>query len=215
MKQSIFSFLIVLLSAGLLLATASMFGKARADSPLAGQNSDTNKPGIPPYLAPDGPMAPENNVAFTQQHTSDTIRENMAMEIEFSQLALKRSRNAAIKKFARQVIVENRVLDGQAKQFAPDKTRTFPNPMFDGLRQTDHAHTAEKKMKNLTGASFDRIYLIQMNSYAKNDQQIGHSAYAMMEFPGISPVGRKMWDMANNRVTQIAALAKKLHVKLE
>jgi predicted outer membrane protein len=87
---------------------------------LAGQNGGASKYGMSPNIKPDGPMAPENNVAFTQQHVSETIRENMAMEIELSQLALKHSRNPSIKKFARQVIAENRVLDSEAKQFAPD-----------------------------------------------------------------------------------------------
>jgi predicted outer membrane protein len=215
MKQGVSKFSIVaLLGAGLLMATVSMFGQVKAGSPLSGENGARNSSGMSPDMAPNGPMAPQNNVAFTQQHVSETIRENMAMEIELSRLALMHTRNASIKKFSRQVIAENRVLNEEAKQFAPDKTGIFPNPMLEGTRQAVNARAAEKKMKNLTGVQFDRMYLIQMNGYAENDQQVGHSAYAMMEFPGISPVGRKMWDMANNRVKQIAALANKLHVEL-
>jgi predicted outer membrane protein len=215
MKQSVSSFSIAaLLSAGLFLATPPMFAQRRDGSPLAGQNGITNPSGMSPNMTPDGPMAPENNKAFILQHVSDSIRQNMAMEIELSQLALKRSRNVAIKKFARRVIAENRVLDSQARQFAPDKSGAFPNATMAGTRQAVNASAAEKKMKNLTGPQFDRIYLVQMNGFAENDRQIGHSAYAMMQFPAISPVGRKMWDMANDRVNRIAALARTLRVKL-
>jgi hypothetical protein len=87
--------------------------------------------------------------------------------------------------------------------------------MFEGTRQAVDACAAEKKMKKLTGPQFDRMYLITMNSFSENDQQVGHSAYAMMEFPGISPVGRKMWDMANARVERIGALSSELHAKLD
>jgi hypothetical protein len=105
-------------------------------------------------------------------------------------------------------------MSSTAKRFAPDKTQVFPNPTFAGTRQSVSAGAAEKEMKNLTSPQFDQMYLVQMNSFAENDQQLGHSVYAMMQFPGISPVGGKMWDMANDRVRQIAALARKLHVEL-
>jgi predicted outer membrane protein len=216
MKHCISTFSITaLVSAGLLLGGASMSAQTRVGSPLAGQNGTANRYGMSPNMKPDGLMAPENNLAFTQQHVSETIRENMAMEIELSQLALKYSKNPSIKKFSRQVVAENRVLDSEAKQFAPDKSGTFPNSMFEGTRQAVEARAAEKRMKKLTGPQFDRMYLVLMNSFAENDQQVGHSAYAMMEFPGISPVGRKMWDMANARVKQIGALSTELHAKLD
>lgn len=217
MMRSIFSFSIamILLNAGLLLAASSTLGQTQAGSPLAGQNGALNKNSMSPYMKPDGPMAPENNLPFKEQHVSDTIRENMAMEIQFSQLALKRSKSAAIKKFARQVIAENRELANEAKQFAPDKTGVFPNAMYEGTRQAVNAHAAEKQMKSLRGLAFDKVYLDEMNSYIENDQQVGHATYAMMEVPGASPVGRKMWDMANDRVKQIATLATKEHIKGE
>ncbi len=216
MKRRISRFSIAaVLGAGLLLLTPSVRGLVNAGAHLASQNGAPNLSGMSPNMAPDSPMAPENNMAFTQQHTSDTIRENMAIETELSQLALKRSSNASIKKFARRVIAENRVIDSEAKQFGPDKSASFPNPMFEGTRQAVNVHAAKKKMRVVTGPQFDRLYILQMGSYAENDQQVGHSAYAMMQFPGISPVGRKMWDMANTRAKQIAALARQLHIKLE
>ncbi len=201
--------------AGLLLGMSFVPGRVQAGSYQTGQNGAPNQYGMSPNMRPDGPMAPENNVAFTQQHTSDAIRENMAMEINLSNLALKRSRDHRIHRFALEVIKENLLLDNDAKQFAPDKTGTFPNPALEGTRQAVEGHAAEKQMKTLTGPQFDRMYLVQMNKYAENDQQVGHSAYAMMEFPGISPVGRKMWDSANGRVKRIAALAGQLNIKLQ
>jgi predicted outer membrane protein len=103
-----------LFGAVLFLPTTSMFGQTGQGFPLIGQNGSTNQSGMSPYMKLDRPTAPENNAAFVEQHVSDTIRQNMAMEIELSQLALKHSRNAAIEKFAWQVIAENHVLDSEA-----------------------------------------------------------------------------------------------------
>lgn len=216
MKQSFLKFLGVTgLCAGLLLVAPAILGQTQAGSPLMNRNGSAGGYGMSPKMESNGPMAPQNNVPFTEQHVSDAIRENMAVEIELSQLALKRSHSSSIKKFARQVIAENSMLSVQARQLAPDKSGVFPNPMFEGTRQAVDAHAAEKKMRTMSGAQFDKLYLHQMYRYAQNDQQVGHSAYAMMEFPGISPVGRKMWDMANNRVKQVEKLAKELKIKLD
>ncbi len=202
------------LFAALLLAAPVILGQTQNGSPLMNPNGSAGRSGMSPHMESNGPMAPQNNVNFTEQHVSDTIRENMAMEIELSEMALKHSRSSLIKKFAQQVILENSTLSVRARQLAPDKSGSFPNPMFEGTRQSVEGHAAEKKMSTLTGPQFDRLYVNQMYKYAQNDQQVGHSAYAMMEFPGISPVGRTMWDMANNRVKQIEKLAKDRHIKL-
>lgn len=207
--------IVTVLSAGLLAVAAAAPARAQSGSPLVRPNGAPNQAGMSPNMPSNGPMAPQNNVRFIQQHVSDTIRKNMAIEIEFSQMALKRSRNPKIKKFARQVIAENRGIADGAKQFAPDKSGTVPNRMFEGTRQAVEANKAKKEMQTVTGPAFDRIYLVQMNAFAENDQQVGHSTYAMMNLPGgVSPLGRRMWDMANARVKQIDALATDLHVKL-
>lgn len=206
---------VALLSGGLVASASTVAAQTQSGSPLARPNGAPNRSGMSPHMEPNGPMTPQNNVRFIQQHVSDTIRQNMAMEIEFSQMALKHSRNPRIKKFARQAIAENRAIAEGAKQFAPDKTAAFPNPMYEGTRQAVMGNKAKKKMQTVTGPAFDRMYLVQMNAYAENDQQVGHSTYAMMNVPGgVSPLGRKMWDMANARVKQIEALARQLHVKL-
>lgn len=211
---SLFSMTVVLF-AGSLLAPMLLVAQNHAGSPLTNPDGTGKQNGMSPYMKSNGPEAPQNNVPFIQQHTSDGIRQNMATEIQFSQLALKRSKSSEIKKFAKQVIAENRVIAQGARQFAPDKTGTFPSAMFAGTRQYVDAGKAEKKMKTVTGPAFDRIYLVQMNNFAESDQQIGHATYAMMNLPGgVSAVGRKMWDMANARVKQIAVLARELDVNL-
>ncbi|HWF67460.1 MAG TPA: DUF4142 domain-containing protein [Acidobacteriaceae bacterium] len=207
--------LLIALLLGVIAAAPAAPAQTQPGSPWVKPNGAPNRSGMSPYMTLDGPTTPENNVPFIQQHVSETIRQNMAMEIEFSQMALKRSRNPKIKQFARQLIDENRLIADGAKQFAPDKSGTFPSPMFEGIRQAVEANKAKKKMETLTGPAFDRMYLFQMNSFAENDQQVGHATYAMMNLPGgVSPLGRRMWDMANARVKQIDVLARELHVKL-
>jgi predicted outer membrane protein len=203
------------LFAALMITAPVVLGQTQSGSPLVNPDGSAGRFGMSPQMKANGPMAPQNNVNFTEQHVSDTIRENMAIEIGLSEMALKHSRSAVIKKFAQQVILENSALSVRAKQLAPDKSGSFPNPIFEGTRQSVEGHAEEKKMSALTGPQFDRLYVNQMYKYAQNDQQVGHGAYALMEFPGISPVGRTMWDMANTRVKQIEKLAKDRDIKLQ
>ncbi|MEO6828815.1 MAG: DUF4142 domain-containing protein [Acidobacteriaceae bacterium] len=216
MKQSFLKFLgITGLCAVLLLGTPAILGQTQAGSPLMNRSGSADGHGMSPKMQSNGPVAPQNNVQFIEQHVSDTIRENLAMEIELSELALKRSRSSNVKKFARQVIAENSPLAAEAKQLAPDKSGVFPNPMFEGTRQTVGTKAAEKKMNTMSGAQFNNRYLQQMYKYAQNDQQVGHSAYAMMDLSRVSPLGRRMWDMANKRVKRVEKLAKELKIKLD
>lgn len=170
--------------------------------------------GMTPGMESNGPMAPQNNASFTYQHVSDGIRENMALETQLNELALKRSHNANIRNFAQQIIAENKDIDLQARSFAPNKTGKFPNGAFYGTRQQVNAAATQKKLRTLTGKKFDEVYLPQMAAYLRSDIEQGHEAYAMMEFPGISPVGRHLWDLSRTRMNELAKIAKEAGVHI-
>lgn len=215
MKQSFFKISnAALVSVGLLLAVPGLRAQAKSSSPSAVENKQFNKLGMTPYMPSNGPMAPQNNANFTYQHVSDTIRENMALEIQLNQLALQRSRNPKIKSFAQRVINENRKIDLDAKRLAPDQSGTFPSATFAGTRLVVNAQETDKKLKTLTGKKFDDVYLVQMSDYLRSDIQVGHSAYAMMEFPNISPVGRHLWDLSRQRMDELAKIANDQHVHI-
>lgn len=215
MKQSLFKISnAALLAAGLLLSTPGVFAEAQSGTSSKPQSNQLNKSGMSPYMPSNGPMAPQNNVAFTEQHVSDTIRENMNVEIQLNQLALARSHNPRIKSFAQRVITENRKIDLDAKKLAPDQSGTFPNAAFGGTRQAVDAQATQKKLKTLTGKKFDDVYLVQMSDYLRSDIQVGHSAYAMMEFPNISPVGLNLWNLSRKRMDELAKLANQAQVHI-
>ncbi|HWF67237.1 MAG TPA: DUF4142 domain-containing protein [Acidobacteriaceae bacterium] len=215
MKQSLFKISnAALLAAGLLLSTPGVFAQAQSGTSGKPQSNQLNKSGMSPYMPSNGPMAPQNNVAFTEQHVSDTIRENMALEIQLNQLALARSHDPKIKSFAQRVITENRKIDLDAKKLAPDQSGAFPNTAFGGTRQVVDAQATQKKLKTLTGKKFDDVYLVQMSDYLRSDIQVGHSAYAMMEFPNISPVGLNLWNLSRKRMDELAKLANQAQVHI-
>lgn len=221
MKCSFFKISNAALISSFLLAGSALGAQTKAPASPTVQQPQPNdgssvlrKSGMTPYMPSNGPMAPQNNTSFTYQHVSDGVRENVALEKELNELALKRSHNPAIKKFAAKIIEENKKLDEQAKSFAPDKSGKFPNGAFYGTRQEVNAAATQKELQTLTGKKFDEVYLPTMADYLRNDIWQGHSTYAMMEFPGLSPFGRKLWDLSRARMDELAKIAKdaKVHI---
>src|SRR5665213_1605140 len=110
MRRNIFNFYgIATLSLGLLLATPGALSQMRsgmaAQNGNANPNGNMNQPGMSPGMQPNGPMAMQTNadVSFFAN-----ARRNSKVETDLSKLALKNSSNDDIKKFAQQVISENR-----------------------------------------------------------------------------------------------------------
>ncbi len=202
------------LIATMFLIPAALPAQANKNVPATAPNGDLGRYGITPTMQSNGPTAPQNNIVFAQQHVSDAIRRNMETEIALSEMALKRSHNAIVKKFAHEVITANQDIDQRAKAFAPNNGKAFADAGEEGTRQAIETRDATAKMKTLTGAKFDQLYLVTMYKYSLNDEQVGHSAYAMMQIPGVSPVGWKYWNLARKRSTQIETIAKQVHVTL-
>ena len=214
---------LVLLPVGLFLAlpwspaqTGSGFPAIHEDS--QGQKTDAgtkiNKPDMKPYMPSNSPMAPQNNNVFLRQHVSDTIRENMAMEIQLNQLAVERSHNAKLKSYAQQVLVQDQKIDLDAKRFAPRPSESLPIAELAGTRQAVDAKATDKKMRALTGRKFDEMYLVQMSNALRSDIQVGHSAYAMMDIPQISSVGGNLWTLSRKRMDELTRIASQNHVHI-
>lgn len=209
MSRNILNFFSVVMVSGLLLAAPSVQAQTQSGSPLAGQNGSLNRNGMSPYMKPNGPMAPQNNVQFIERNTFGGMSRNIRVETSMSQLALKNSHNADIKKFARQVIVNNRRIEDQ---LAVPPSSDGPDFASETSIQTEQAR---KKMEKLSGTQFDQIYLKQMDGYVRKDQQAGHAAYAMMDLSKVSHVGSQVWALSNERAKQIATLAKEAGFKID
>lgn len=216
MRCSTFSFLNFVPSIFALLLTTSAVLAQTTDAPTTGaQNSGGNPHNMLSKMQPNGPMAPQNNVQFIEQTISANIRNNCKLEIKLSQLALKNSRSTNITEFAGQVIIENRKIVGQLKLLVPTYNPDLPHTISERARQAEQAYQAEAQMQKLTGLKFDRMYLAQMDRYVRNDEQTGHSAYAMMDLPNISKVGLLVWNLARDRARQLSKLAADEHYELE
>lgn len=217
MKQkSNFSFLKAgLLAPALLLLTmtpaalAQMHGGASmGGAPNNGMNNSNNNMS-PDGMQPNGPTSPENNQEMIERTTFDNLRRNSDVETDLSKMALKNSSSDDVKKFAQQVITENRGLSHQL---------IIPNPngeMFDPEVVPSQTRKAEKQMKKMTGKPFDQLYLVQMDAYIKNDQQAAHNAEAMMNLPKMSEVGMRVRTMSDEREKQIADLTKEVGFKIQ
>jgi predicted outer membrane protein len=216
MKRNIFNFSnAVLVMFAVLLSAPTVPAQMRSGSPMGGgQNGNMNPPpGMSPNMQPNGPMAPQNNKQFIEQTTLGSLRRNIDVETDLSKLALKNSSNANVKKFAQQVITDNKKIGMQLTLSASQDNLTL-SPEAPG-RDLDNTRKAEKQMKKLTGQQFDQMYLVQMDGWVRNDQQQGHSAYAMMDIPSVSRIGKQVWDLSQKRAKQIADLAQEAGFKIQ
>lgn len=215
MKPSTFRFSNVAIFATGLLFLGTMVSNAQKSSPPSpNSGSNIGKYGLTPSMPSNGPNAPQNNVPFTQQHVSDGIRENAEQVNALCQLALTHSKNANIKKFAHQTLDENKTIFDQARSIAPNGGASYAEPGFDQTRDALQAKSAEQSMKSLSGSKFDQAFVLQMDKINRQTIWLGHSTYAMMEIPRVSPLGWKLWKIAQNRDTQLHQLAKEVHVTI-
>ena len=214
MKRNDFSFFRAgLLAAGLLLLTTTplVVAQMRGSTPTGGPpNNGMNNNNQPPDgMQPNGPVAPQNNVQMIERNTFGNLRRNFNVETDLSKMALKNSSNDDVKKFAQQVIADNHGLANQL---------VVPNgngEMLDPEQVPSQTRQAEKRMKKMTGAPFDQIYLVQMDAYIKNDQQTARGAEAMMSLPDVSEVGMRVRTMSDEREKQIADLTKEAGFKIQ
>ncbi|MES2219367.1 MAG: DUF4142 domain-containing protein [Acidobacteriota bacterium] len=196
-----------------LAMSPAALSQVRPTTPMGGSPNNMNNPNSnmsPDGMQPNGPMAPENNEQMMQRNTFGNLRRNFDVENDLSKMALKNSSNEDVKKFAQQVISENHKISGDL---------IVPNPNGQMGMQPEmvpsQTKKAEKQMKKMTGKPFDQLYLVQMDAYIKNDQQVAHSAQTMASVPKMSEVGMRVQSMSEDRQKQIAALTQQTGFKIQ
>lgn len=203
-----------LLAAGLLLLTLTpaIFGQMHGSAPMGGSptnmNSNNNNM-APDGMQPNGSTAPLNSEQMMERNAFGNLRRNLDVETELSKMAVKNSSNDDVKKFAQQVITENHGLSNEL---------IMPNPngeVMDPEMVPSQTRKAEKEMKKMTGKPFDQMYLVQMDAYVKNDQQVAHSAESMMSVPKVSEVATRVQSVSEDREKQIGTLTQETGFKIQ
>ncbi len=124
---------------------------------------------------------------------------NASVETDLSKMAMKNSSNADVKKFAHQVMSDNRNIAGEIMAYAVK----FGFRLIEQSPASTAA--AEKQMKTLNGDAFDKMYLVQMQAFVKDDQKVAADVSASGDSE-VSAVGAKIESLANDRAKQITAL---------
>jgi len=206
-----------LLAPGLLLlslspaALAQMHGNAPMGGSTPNNNMNNNNMNnmAPDGMQPNGPMSPQNNEQMIERNTFGNLRRNMDVENDLSKMALKNSGNEDVKKFAQQVITENHSLSNELVIPSANGEMMDPETVPDATKK------AKKQMKKMTGKPFDQMYLVQMDAYVKNDQQVAHSAQTMASMPKVSEVGTRVQTTSEERAKQIATLTQETGFKIQ
>ena len=197
----------ITLTAGLLAATPASVAQMRGGS----MGAPPTQPGMPQNNPqPNSPMGMQNNA---EADFLGNMRRNIKVETDLSKMALKNSSNDDVKKFAAQVISENRRNEMQLT------SATSSNPNLSGVPYAEdtpsQTRQAEKQMKKLTGTQFDGMYLAQMNGYVKNDQSATANASGNANSSDLNAVMMQLRNTADDRIKQIAQVAQSENFKLQ
>ena len=198
-----------------LAMTPAAFSQMRPSAPMGGTtpNSNMNNPNgnMPPDgMQPGAPGGALSNDQIAEQNMFGNLRRNFDVENDLSKMAMKNSSNDDVKKFAHQVITENHSLSNEL---------IMPNPNGEMGMQPDlvpsETKKAEKQMKKMTGKPFDQMYLVQMDAYIKNDQEVAQKAKAATNMGKVSEVGMKVQSQSEDREKQIATLTQETGFKIQ
>lgn len=203
-----------LLAPGVLLLTMTpaILGQMHGTAPMGGSpnNMNNTNPNMSPDgMQPNGLMGTQNADQIAEQNMFGNLRRNFDVETKLSKMALKNSSNDDVKKFAQQVITENHGMSNDL---------TVPNPtgeMMGPEMVPSQTKKAEKAMKKMTGKPFDQMYLVQMDAYIKDDQQVANKAEAATNAPKVSEVGMRVRSMSDDRQKQIATLTQETGFKIQ
>lgn len=199
-----------LLAPGLLLLTMAPAALAQmhGGAPMGGSSPSNmnNNPNMPP----GGPLGSQNSDQMVEQNMFGNLRRNFDVENDLSKMALKNSSNDDVKKFAHQVISENHGLSNELIVPNPNGDLLIPPEMV-----PDQTRKAEKQMKKMTGKPFDQMYLVQMDAYVKNDQEVAQKAEAASNVPTVSELGTRVRSLSDDRQKQIGTLTQESGFKIE
>jgi predicted outer membrane protein len=203
-----------LLASGLLLLTMTpgALAQMHGTAPMGGANNMNNNPNnnmSPDGMQPNGLPGSQSNEDMVERNAFGNLHRNLDVETDLSKMAVKNSSNEDVKKFAQQVISENHGLSNEL---------VLPNPngqMMDAEMVPDQTKKAEKQMKKMTGKPFDQMYLVQMDAYIKNDQQIAQKAQSTVSMAKVSEVGTRVQSLSDDREKQIATLTQETGFKIQ
>ncbi|MGC1872359.1 MAG: DUF4142 domain-containing protein [Acidobacteriaceae bacterium] len=202
-----------LLAPGLLLLTLVPAARAQmhGGAPMGGAPNNMNNPNTPPNgMQPNGPMGALSNDQMAEQNMFGNLRRNFDVENDMSKMAIKNSSNDDVKKFAHQVISENHSLSNDL---------FIPNPNGDMMMPPESVPSetkkAEKEMKKMTGKPFDQMYLVQMDAYVKNDQQVANKGESATKMSKVSEVGMRVQNQSEDREKQISTLTQEDGFKIQ
>jgi predicted outer membrane protein len=205
-----------LLAPGMLLLALApgALAQAHGSAPMGGNsNSNMNNPNGnmgPDGMQPPGSIGAQSNDQIVEQNAFGNLRRNFDVENDLSKMALKNSSNDDVKKFAQQVISENHSLSNEL---------VVPNPNGEMGMQPEmvpsETKKAEKQMKKMTGKPFDQMYLVQMDAYIKNDQEVAQKAQSATNVAKMSEVGTKVRSQSEDREKQIGTLTQETGFKIQ
>jgi putative membrane protein len=203
------------LATGLLLLTAALAVWAQMAPGGGGMNSGARTSGMQPSgtqpnaMQPMGPNSANNQQMAVENQTFGNIRRNIEVETKLSKMALKKSSNEDVKNFAQQVIADDHKLEDKVS--TPVSSETLPI----AAEVPKQTRQAEKQMKKLSGTQFDQQYLVQMDAYIKDDQQVASQAAEKTSVPAVSQVGTEMQPMTEQHQKQIAQLTQEEHIRIQ
>ncbi len=205
-----------LLAAGLLLLMMTPAARAQmhGGAPMGGASPNSNMNNPNGNMSPDGMQPPrtigmQNNDMMVEQNMFGNLRRNFDVENDLSKMALKNSSNDDVKKFAHDVISENHGVSNEL---------ILPNPNGEMMQPElvpSQTKKAEKQMKKMTGKPFDQMYLVQMDAYIKNDQEVAQKAQSATNVPKVSEVGTRVRSLSEDREKQIGALTQETGFKIQ
>ena len=186
-------------------------GMSNGAQPNGSQPNGMQPNGMQPNgMQPMGPNSENNQQLAVENQTFANIRRNIEIETKLSKMALKKSSNADVKNFAHQVIADNHKLEGKVS--LPVSSAAAMPMAPEVPKQTKQA---EKQMKKLSGPQFDQLYLVQMDAYIKNDQQVASQAAQQSSVPAVSKVGTEMQPLTQQHQKQMAQLTQEEHMRIQ
>ncbi len=201
MRQLISNLLVITAASAGLLLNATGTTVAQNGDMSAGMSSSRQQPG--------DSMELENSRQPLECNIFGNMRRNFNVELELSKLALTHSSNDDVRKFSEKVIQDDLTLNRDLSNLELKNGSTF---LADEPGQTAEA---EQEMEKVSGPRFDQMYLVEMDAYVKNDQQLAHNAAATVSVPELSETGMRARILAEQRAKRIEKLAAEESFKME
>lgn len=138
----------------------------------------------------------------TVQKAYSHLDRNTTLETNMSKMAMKKSQNADVKKFAHQVISENNSLASRMFTYA-----NRDGYLLRGGPAPAEISQAQKQMKKLSGTDFDKVYLMQMANLVNDDMRAVQDAGNPKDETELSSICAKVESQSTDRKKQITQLA--------